>query len=150
MKKVLAVVALVLAVSVWSAAYADTTESGDQCEYNASGVHQKLLGQLPAEKETLFHRTMRDGRDKKAAIREDLVKARKEARDVLVAPEFNEALYKERAARVSELIEREHQVMGEAIATLAKQFTADERKVLADVLAKSKLHRRWSSHRQML
>jgi uncharacterized membrane protein len=108
------------------------------------------LQQLPAEKETLFHRTMRDARDKKAAIREDLVMARKEAREVLVAPEFDEALYKEKTALVSALIEREHQVMGEAIATLAKHFTADERKVLADVLGKTKSHRRWPSHRQML
>jgi uncharacterized membrane protein len=128
----------------------DTKESGDQCEYKKSGARQSLLQQLPAEKETLFHRTMRDAREKETAIRGDLVKAREEARSVLSAPEFNEALYKEKTARVSELIEREHQVMADAIASLAKQFTPDERKVLAEVLATSKPHRRWSSHREML
>jgi uncharacterized membrane protein len=150
MKKVLAVSALALGLSMGSMAYADTKESGDQCEYKKSGARQSLLEQLPPEKETLFHRTMRDAREKKAAIHEDLVKAREDARRVLLAPEFNEALYKEKTARVAELIEREHQVMQDAIASLARQFTPDERKVLAEVVAKSKPHRRWSSHRQML
>lgn len=147
MKKVLAVSAVVLGLSLGSGAYA---ESGDEYQYKGSRVHQKLLGQLPAEKETLFHRAMRDAREKKAVIRGDLVKAREEARNALLAPQFDEALYKEKSVRVSELIQREHQVMGDAIASLAKQFTPDERKVLAEVLAKSKSHRRWSIHRQRL
>jgi len=150
MKRVLAVSALALGLFTGSTALADTADSGDRCEYKASGAHQKLLEQLPAEKETLFHRTMRGAREKKAGIREEIAKAREEVKIVLLAPEFNEALYKEKAARVSALIESEYQVMADAIATLAKQFTPDERKVLAEVLAKSTSHRRWSSHRQML
>ena len=150
MNKALAVAAVALGLAVGSAAYADTTESGDRCEYKGSRAHQKLLGQLPAEKETLFHRTMRDAREQRAAIREELAAARKEAREVLVAPEFNAALFQEKTARVSALIERERHVMEQAVATLAKQFTADERKVLAEVLATSKPHRRWSSHRHTL
>ena len=150
MNKGLAVAAVALGLAVGSAAYADTAESGARCEYKGSRAHQKLLGQLPADKETLFHRTMRDAREKRAAIREELVTARKEAREVLVAPEFNGALFQEKTARVSELIERERHVMEQAVATLAKEFTADERKVLAEVLATSKPHRRWSSHRHTL
>jgi uncharacterized membrane protein len=150
MKKVLAVSALTLGLFMGSTAFADTAESGDRCEYKSSGARYKLLEQLPAEKEMLFQRTMREAREQKAGIREQMVKAREEARAVLLAPEFNEALFKEKTARVYGLIEREHQVMGDAIATLAKQYTPDERKLLAEVLAKSDSHRRWSSHRQML
>ncbi len=150
MGRILSVSALLLGLTMASVAFADTTEAGNRCEYKSSGAKYKALEQLPAEKEKLFHRTMRDAREKKAAIRKEIVKAREETRNVLLAPDFNEALFKEKAARVSELVERQHQVMSDAIATLARQFTPDERKVLADVLAKSKSHRRWFSHRQML
>ncbi|HET8760591.1 MAG TPA: hypothetical protein VFN94_05965 [Nitrospiria bacterium] len=80
---------------------------------------------MPAEKEELFKRTMMEAREKKAAIREEIVKAR-------------------------ELVEQEHRVMEDAVAKLAAQFTPEERKLLADALDRSKGHghRGWSSHRR--
>lgn len=152
MSKMLGVLALALGLAMVSSAYADTKESGEQCEYKASGARQKLLDQLPAEKEMLFHRTMREAREKKAGIREEIGKAREEAKAVLLAPEFNEAAFKEKTAKVHVLMEREHQIMEDAITKLAKQYTPDERKVLAEVLDKAKdgPHRRWSSHRHTM
>jgi uncharacterized membrane protein len=106
------------------------------------------LEQLPAEKQELFKRTMTEVREKKAAIREELVKARDAAKEVLQAPEFNEALFKEKTAKVHELVEQEHRVTEDAITKLAGQFTPEERKVLAEVLdkGKGKGHRGWFSH----
>jgi uncharacterized membrane protein len=152
MKSVLAVSALALGLAMVSMAYADTKESGEQCEYKASGARQKLLDQLPAEKEMLFHRTMREAREKRAGIREEIGKAREEASAVLLAPEFNEAVFKEKTAKVHDLMEREHQIMEDAITKLAKLYTPEERKVLAEVLnkAKDRSHRRWSSHRHTM
>ncbi len=149
MNKLLAIVALVSGLSGWSTAYADTAHEGDRCEYKSSARHQ-LLGRLPAEKEVLFHRTMREARKQMDGIREDVVKAREEARSVLLASEFNESLFKEKTAKIHELVQREHQVMEGAIATLAKQYTPEERKLLAEVLATGKSHRRWASHRHMM
>jgi uncharacterized membrane protein len=150
MKNALAVAVLGLGLAMWSTAYAEKTHEGDRCEYQSSGSRHKLLGQLPAEKEMLFHRTMRETKDKIAGIKEEIAKAREDARNVLLAPEFNEALFKEKTARVHALMEKEHQVMGDAIATLAKQYTPEERKLLAKVLDKSSSHRRWASHRDKL
>lgn len=150
MKKSLAVSAVVLGLSVWSPAYADPVHEGDQCEYTKSGARQKLLERLPAEKEELFKRTMTEARGKKAAIREEIVKARHAAKEALQASEFNEALFKEKTAKVRELVEQEHRVMEDAVAKLAAQFTPEERKLLADALDRSKGHghRGWSSHRR--
>ncbi|MFZ5875575.1 MAG: Spy/CpxP family protein refolding chaperone [Nitrospirota bacterium] len=150
MKRVFAVAALAVGLSVWSTAYADTAGEGDRCEYQSIGSRHKLLGQLPAEKEMLFHRTMREVREKRSEIRDEIAKAREAAREVLLTPEFNEALFKEKTAKIHDLREREHQVMEDAIAKLAKQYTPEERKLLAQVLDKSKSHRRWSSHRHMM
>jgi uncharacterized membrane protein len=150
MKKGITVSALMLGLLVWAPAYADPVHEGDQCEYKKSGARQKLLEQLPAEKEELFKRTMTEAREKKAAIRKEIVKARAAAKEALQAPEFNEALFKEKTATVRELVEQEHRVMADAVAKLAGQFTPEERKLLADALDRSKGrgHRGWSGHRR--
>jgi uncharacterized membrane protein len=150
MSRVLAVSALVMGLSVWAPAYADTAREGDQCEYKKSGARQKLLEQLPAEKETLFDQTMREARKQRAGIRGEIIKARKAAREVLLAPEFNETLFKDKTSKIHDLLEREHQVMEDAIAKLAKQYTPEERKLLAQVFDKSTSHRRWASQRHKM
>jgi uncharacterized membrane protein len=148
MNKAVAVSALVMGLSIGAPAFADPVHEGDQCEYKKSGARQKVLEQLPAEKRELFKRTMTEVREKKAAIREEIAKARDAAKEALQAPEFNEALFKERTAKVRELVAQEHRVTEDAIAKLAGQFTPEERKVLAEVLDKGKGHRGWSSHRR--
>jgi uncharacterized membrane protein len=137
-----------MGLSIGGMAYADPVHEGDQCESKKSGAKQELLKQLPAEKQELYKQTMADAREKKAAIREEIVKARAAAKEVLQAPAFDEALFKQKTAKVHELVEQEHRVMEDAIAKLAGQFTPEERKVLAEVLDKGKGHRGWSSHRR--
>jgi uncharacterized membrane protein len=146
MDKVLVASALVMGLLIGTTAYADPVKEGEQCESKKSGAKQELLKQLPAEKQELYKQTMTEAREKKAAIREEIVKARAAAKDVLEAPEFNEALFKEKTAKVHGLVEQEHRVTEDAIAKLAGQFTPEERKVLAELLDKGKGHRGWSSH----
>lgn len=150
MNRGLAVSALVLGLSVGSTAFADTKDSSDQCEYKSARNQEKLLNQLPAEKTDLFRRTMTEVREKRADIRDEILKAGAEVESVLVAAEFNEALFKEKTARVQELAARERQVLGDAIAALATHYTPEERKLLVELMSKSKSHRRWSSHRQIM
>ncbi len=150
MKKVLVIMALVAGVSAWSLAYAVDEYGPHQRADKPSG--QDTLSQLPVEKEVLFRRTMREAMENAAGMRDEIVKARTAVRDVLVAPEFNESLFKERTRQVQDLLEKQHQVMGDAIVKLAKQYTPEERKLLAELITAPDHHGRgrWAPHRPIL
>lgn len=132
MKKKMLVSTLIIAVSLWSVAYA----------YNAAGpmgclkgsLRQELLAQLPAEKETLFHRTLREARKKGAEIREQMKIVRQEIEEIIVADPFEEDLFREKTGDMQDLQKEMHIIRRDAVATLATQFTADERKVLIRLL----------------
>lgn len=93
------------------------------------------LGQLPADKEMLFHQTMRGVREATMNIHEQIRGLEAEIRGVLSAPEFNEALFLEKARRLQDLHKMESEAMDKAIAKLANQFTAEERKILAEMIS---------------
>lgn len=94
------------------------------------------LGQLSSDKETLFHQTMRGVRETTTSIHEQIRGVEAEIRGVLIAPEFNEALFLERTRRLQELHKMESEAMDKAVAKLASQFTAEERKILADMISR--------------
>jgi len=133
MKKILAVVMIVGGMAVWSLAYA----VGDQAPHYDGGKtsRQDVLSQLPVEKEVLFRRTMREAREKAAGYRGDIDKARQAVKESLGASEFNEAALRERMKRVQELREQQRHAMEDAVVKLAKQYTPEERKILAQLIA---------------
>ncbi|OPL15360.1 MAG: hypothetical protein AVO38_10850 [delta proteobacterium ML8_D] len=139
MKKKLFVSALIVAVSMWSVAYAYNAVGPLGCCGKGS-LRQDLLAQLPAEKETLFHRTMREVRKKGSEIREQMMIVRQEIEDIIVAEPFEEDLFREKTSDMQDLQKRMHSIMEDAVATLAKQFTADERKVLIKLLPDGMVH----------
>jgi len=142
MKKRLAVLVLIVAMSVCPTVYAhDGKGHGDR------PPRQILLNQLPAEKEMLFHKTMREVREKTANIREQIKELKVEINDILTAPEFNEALFLEKTKRVQELHKMIRAATDEAIVKLAKQFTQEERKILAKLIPeKNRYHGRPPVH----
>ncbi|OGW43505.1 MAG: hypothetical protein A2Y66_08120 [Nitrospirae bacterium RBG_13_41_22] len=142
MKKRLAVLVLIVAMSVCSIVYAyDGKGRGDR------PPRQKILNQLPADKEMLFHQTMREVRGKTANIREQIKELKAEINDILTAPEFNEALFLEKTKRVQELHKMIRAATDEAIVKLAKQFTQGERKILAKLIPeKNRYHGRPPVH----
>ena len=142
MKKRLAVLVLIVAMSVCSIVYAyDGKGRGDR------PPRQKILNQLPADKEMLFHQTMREVRGKTANIREQIKELKAEINDILTAPEFNEALFLEKTKRVQELHKMIRAATDEAIVKLAKQFTQEERKILAKLIPeKNRYHGRPPVH----
>jgi len=142
MKKRLAVLVLIVAMSLCSMVYAyDGKGRGDR------PPRQILLNQLPVEKEMLFHKTMREVREKTANIREQIKELKTEINDILTAPEFNEALFLEKTKRVQELHKMIRAATDEAIVKLAKQFTQGERKILAKLIPqKNRYHGRPSVH----
>lgn len=135
MKKRLAVFVIIAAMSLCSMVYA----------YDGKGrsdrpPQQILLNQLPADKEMLFHKTMREVREKTANIREQIKELKTEINDILTAPEFNEALFLEKTKRVQELHKMIRAATDEAIVKLAKQFTQEERKILAKLIPQKNRH----------
>lgn len=131
----LAVLVLIVAMSVCSSVYAyDGKGRGDRPQ------RQKILNQLPADKEMLFHQTMREVREKTANIREQIKELKAEINDILTATEFNEALFLEKTKRVQELHTMTRAAKDESIVKLAKQFNQEERKILSKLIQQKHRH----------
>ena len=132
MKRRMAVSVLIVVMSMCTVAYAwdGTKRRGDRDRTS----RQELVSQLPADKEMLFHQTMREAREKGAAIREQIRTLREEIKNILVADQFDEALFRGKKKSLEALLSQMHANREEAIVTLAKQFTADERKILAELI----------------
>jgi uncharacterized membrane protein len=123
MRKVSVALVLIAAMSLCSTAQA----------FDGPPSH-KRMPQLSPDKETLFHQTMREVREATTSIHEQIKGVETEIRGVLIAPEFNEVLFLERTRRLQDLHKMESEAMDKAIAKLANQFTAEERKILAEIL----------------
>ncbi|MGD8512548.1 MAG: periplasmic heavy metal sensor [Deltaproteobacteria bacterium] len=132
MKKRMAVSALIIVMSMCTLAHAadETRRRGGRDRAS----RQELLSQLPTDKEMLFHQTMREAREKGAAIREQIRTLREEIKNILVADQFDEALFRGKKKSLEALVSQMHANREEAIVTLARQFTADERKILAELV----------------
>jgi uncharacterized membrane protein len=129
------VMVVMIAMSVCSLVYAyEGKGRGDR------QARHELLNQLPADKEMLFHQTMREVREKSADFREQIRSLRSEAHDILTAPEFNEALFLEKTKRIQDQHQMIREARENAIAKLAGQFDQEERKILARLIQKKKLH----------
>jgi len=132
MKRRMAVSALIIVMSMCTVAYAsDGTKRRGACDRSP---RQELLSQLPADKEMLFHQTMREVRGKASGIRGQIKAVREEIKNILTADQFDETLFREKANSMEALCSQIRATREEAVVMLAKQFTADERKILAELL----------------
>lgn len=132
MKRTMAVSALIIVISMWSVAYA--SEGTGRGGFRGRCSPQDLLAQLPADKEMLFHQTMREAREKASEIRAQIKALREEIKGILTADRFEEDLFREKTNSLEMLRGKMRATMEEAVVKLAKQFTADERKILAELL----------------
>jgi uncharacterized membrane protein len=132
MKTRMAVSVLITCMSLCSMAYAF---NGGRGQRSCNKAHRfELLSQLPAEKEMLFHQTMRDSREKGATWRSEIRGLREEIKAIIVATQFDEGLFREKVDRLEALQMKRRATMEDAIVTLAKEFTPDERKILVQLL----------------
>jgi uncharacterized membrane protein len=130
MKKSLSVLVIVIAViSICSIVYAFEGKG----RKDRAPKHE-LLSQLPADKEMLVHQIMREVREKTAENRVQIKKLKKEILDVLAAPAFDEEMFLEKMKSMQILRQKERQTMVEGFAKIAKQFTQEERKILAEII----------------
>ena len=103
--------------------------------FDGPPVH-KRMPQQPADKETLFHQTMGKVREATTNIHDQIKGVEAEIRGALTAPEFNEALFLEKTKRLQDLHKMEREAMDKAVAKLASQFTAEERKILQEIISR--------------
>jgi uncharacterized membrane protein len=94
------------------------------------------LENLPAEKEMLFHQTMRGVRDSTKAVHEQIKALETEIKDALRASEFDAASFLEKTKALRELHQITREAMDQAMAVVASRFTAEERAVLADLMSR--------------
>jgi uncharacterized membrane protein len=146
MKTRMSVLGLIIVMSVCSLAYAFDGGRG-RGRGNKASLYG-LLVQLPAEKEMLFHQTMREAREKGWEIRAQIKALREDIKEILTADQFDEDLFRANTRSLEALQMKRHETMEAAIVMLAKQFTADERKILVQLLPGKLDHSRHSSGRR--
>lgn len=125
MKKMLTVLVFMLIIFLCSMVQA----------FDGPPVHNRMA-QLPPDKETLFHQTMIKVRETTTNIREQIKGVEAEIRSVITALEFNEALFLEKTRKLQDLHKMEREAMDKAVAKLASQFTAEERKILQEIISR--------------
>ena len=103
---------------------------------------KEFASKLPADKAALFLETVErvhpNNRDAYNQIRE----ARKEAMKILSAPEFDEAAYRLQIEKIHELRNLMKRRLADATIELARQFSQEERRALAQHLRHSPRHSR--------
>lgn len=135
MQKTFAALVLMVAISFCSIGYAyDGKGSGGR------QAKHTLLSQLPADKEMLFHQTMREVRQKTVGIRQQINGLKGEIKNILTAPEFDDALFLEKIKSLQELHRMIKETRNEAIIKLANQFTQEERTILAELIPQKHRH----------
>jgi uncharacterized membrane protein len=92
------------------------------------------LQQLPAEKEMLFHQTMRTVFEATASVRDQIKALETEMKAVLAAEPFDEALFLTKAEALRDLHDTMREAMDTAMAGLAAQFMAAERIILGEMI----------------
>jgi len=135
MKKRIFIATLVTGLLFGSLAFAfDNRPMRGRGDWGDSPRHQQVLNHLPEEKAALVRDTLSDAREQTNGIRDQIVTLRNEIKDILSAPQFDETIYLEKNNQMNELRDQMHAVMIGAIAGLARQFTQEERKVLAELV----------------
>jgi len=124
MKKMLTLLVIMVVLSVCSVGQA----------FDGRPPHGSL-GKLPADKEMLFHQTMRGVWEATKDIHEQIKGLEEEIKTILTASEFKAALYLQKTSRLRELHNTIRGKMDEAMAKLASQFTAEERGILAELIS---------------
>lgn len=132
MKRAIAVTVILTGISVASMAYAfgggPPHERGDRMS------RHEILTKLSPDAEMLFHSTMRETREKTAGVRDEIRALHQEIKDIVTAPVFGEALFREKVKKVDYLREKKSSAMHEAVVKLAKQLTQEEREILVQLM----------------
>jgi uncharacterized membrane protein len=89
---------------------------------------------LPADKQVLFHSTMDKARQSNAETRKEIQKVREETIQILITEPFDEAAYQAKVKQMQGLRHQQSDTMADAIKSLAKQLTKQERSIFTEML----------------
>lgn len=92
------------------------------------------LDHIPAAKREEFHKFMESNNSQRHERMKEARSLREEVIAILVEPEFDEALFREKSRQLDELFSNSKKDMLERTIELAKKLNQEERKILADNL----------------
>ena len=132
MKGKSAVLGLIVTLCICSSAFGF---DGNRVRGHGPRISQdRLLAQLPPEKEMLFHQAMREVKDKAAAVRGQIKDLRREIKEAFLANPFDEGVYRKKKTELEALQAQKRDDMDAAVVGLAKQFSPEERQILTQLV----------------
>jgi len=146
----LAAGALMTALSLSGAAFAETDHGAGKDGAKAwkhEHHHEGLWELLPDDKRAVLHDAMKKAREDNKPIIEQMRKQHEELDAMMKAPDFNTDAYMRKSAELDATREKLHQNMERAKASVAAQFSPQERRVLL-VMEHMRMHRHggWQHH----
>jgi uncharacterized membrane protein len=93
------------------------------------------LAQLPPGKRAIFENTMGPAKQRMDKEHAAIGDAKKEALRLLKAEPFDPIAYLAQTRHIDEMLVQMKQHMAQAVATLARQLTAHEREIMADIIS---------------
>ena len=133
--------ALIMSLAISGAAYAQ--QSDEHSKENRAGLQhyrEEILAQLPAEKAKLYKDTMQQAYDKNKDTYSQIEKMHAELKETLNADKFDKDVYLAKSAEMEKLYGKMRASSAEAFASVAAQFTPDERKILAKLRHEPRKH----------
>lgn len=144
MKKMLMTTAMT-AFLFGGAALANMPTDGGKDHYKNPRV-EAVLAKLPKEKADLFRTTMDGLKEDRVASKEQWKKLKGEMGAILTAPTFDKAAFLAKSKEIAALRDTKRVKFEEAIASIAGQYTQEERKMLVDAMPGKGRHGGW--HKQ--
>lgn len=123
-------VLFITSLTMSGAAWAHDGDSPDGRDGKSHHGHCHGI-KLPEEKKQLLHQTMKTAFEKNKGLFEQMHKLHEKMRDVLKAPTFNAQAFEATSAQIEKLHDRIHKVRTDAFASIAGQFTPEERVMIA-------------------
>lgn len=129
MRSLLATTALSLALMLGHGAFAVE-------ETKTPPAHAEALAKLPEAKRTLVQEMLKSGKEERKANREAMKADQAEIEKILTAPTFDKKAFLAKTAEIEAKRASQHTKRSEKLAEVAGQLTAEERKILVEILPK--------------
>ncbi|MFO1242651.1 MAG: periplasmic heavy metal sensor [Rickettsiales bacterium] len=111
--------------------------------YHTPPQVEAVLAKLPKEKADLFRTTMEGLKSDREASRAESKKLHDELEAILTAPTFDKAAFLAKSKEIAAHRDAKRAKFEEAIASIAGQYTQEERKMLVDAMPKRGMHHGW-------
>jgi Spy/CpxP family protein refolding chaperone len=101
---------------------------GGGCHDGRDGKHEKM--NLPDAKRELLHNTMKAAFEKNKGLMDQMHKLHEKMHAIVSADNFNPQAFESTSAQIEKLHDRIHKIRTDAFASIANQFTPEEREMI--------------------